>query len=642
MRGGNTQDAYAQQLATLNRDLTRLQQEAGLSEARADIDQIDARVVNMPNQLEDLRDRGYLYDAGLESACNAIIDHWEGLRQQVDNTLAQQAQQLQMSIAPLETQLMQVRNSHYGSANLSQLQAQVNSLRQEARAIERRISSNYADINSNTAKFHSQLNMIDKVLDTFAEASFQLGDNESPIRAASATLNPDSKQDVTGILYLTDDRLIFERKETEVTKKILFIPTEKKLVQELLWQFGQKDLENAAARKTGIFGSGQILELNPKTGKSVEIALARQSAEEWTRLLTDFIFDRLDEHMTDGSGLNYSDLTGPITRASLVGLQSEVDALQKRATLGFVKSTVEDLETEVGQLSRKLGDCRAKGYPFEKDLETEVDTITSQWGSMRAAIQTEADRQSERLVGQMTGIENSLATIMSYANNPESARPMVQELRSQMATAQAQVNAAEDAIEQIYDDFEVEVETVDAHLDWVAWTLAAVTTASFRLSPVEGPVGATDATMVLNEKDARPGVLYLTDKRLIFEEHKEQNKIKVLDVLLNVIEDVEGEGEQGVGFDEEHLTISFGADAPVRSALFLLAGPEVEDWLQMLGRARGGDYHNDRATALDKDELQRLMEAPVECPACGSSLNQQLIKGQREIQCEYCFTITRF
>ncbi len=643
-RHGNqgAQDQYAQQLAQLNRDLSVLQEEASFSDTRTEIDQIDARVVNMPNLLEDLRDRGYLFNAGLEADCNAIIDHWEGLRYQIDNTVAQQAQQLQMSITPLETQLSQVRNSSYGSANLSQIQARVNALRNEARSMERRISSNYADISNASAKFHSQLNMIDTILDTFEEASFELLEDESPIRAASATLNPDSRNEIEGILYLTDDRLIFERKETQVVKKILFIPTEKELVQEAIWQFEPKELEKATARKKGIFGGNQILEIVQKNGKAIEITLGRQSSEDWMRLITDFIFGRIDEHMTDGNTLNYSDLTGPITKATLVGLQAEVDQLQKQATLGFVKSTVEDLETEVGQLTRKLADNRAKGYAFEKDIEAEIATLTGQWASMREAIQTEANRQSERLVSQMQAVESSLANIMSYASNPESARPMVQELRSQMATAQAQVNAAEDAIEQIYDDFEVEVEAVDAHMDWVAWTLGALATASFRLSPVEGAVAAAKAEMVINADDRRNGIIYLTDKRVVFEEHKDRNKIKILDVLLNHLEDVDGQGEQGESFAEEHLTLTFGASASVRKALFILDGPDVEDWLQMLGRARGGDYHNDRAVEIDKDELSRLLEAPVECPACGSSFNQQLIKGQHEIQCEYCFTITRF
>jgi hypothetical protein len=45
-----------------------------------------------------------------------------------------------------------------------------------------------------------------------------------------------SPDDPKGILYLTDQRLIFEQKQEIATKKFLFITTEKQKVQKLVFE----------------------------------------------------------------------------------------------------------------------------------------------------------------------------------------------------------------------------------------------------------------------------------------------------------------------------------------------------------------------------------------------------------------------
>jgi hypothetical protein len=61
----------------------------------------------------------------------------------------------------------------------------------------------------------------------------------------------------------------------------------------------------------------------------------------------------------------------------------------------------------------------------------------------------------------------------------------------------------------------------------------------------------------------------------------------------------------------------------------------------MIGRARSGGYIDDRAVELDESELERVRNAPEQCPNCGAAITSPVLRGQNEIICEYCGVATR-
>jgi hypothetical protein len=78
---------------------------------------------------------------------------------------------------------------------------------------------------------------------------------------------------------VTDERVLFEQKEEIVTKKKLFIPTEKQKIQELKWEVALGQLESAKAIERGgrILGIGkkELLELKFAEGAKIGNALLR-------------------------------------------------------------------------------------------------------------------------------------------------------------------------------------------------------------------------------------------------------------------------------------------------------------------------------------------------------------------------------
>jgi hypothetical protein len=91
----------------------------------------------------------------------------------------------------------------------------------------------------------------------------------------------------------------------------------------------------------------------------------------------------------------------------------------------------------------------------------------------------------------------------------------------------------------------------------------------------------------------------------------------------------------------EYLVITFGANAPMPNARFLLSLPVTEEWLKMIGQARSGGYEADRAVAIKEEELERIRNAPSQCSNCGAAFTAPILRGQKEITCEFCGVATR-
>jgi hypothetical protein len=92
---------------------------------------------------------------------------------------------------------------------------------------------------------------------------------------------------------------------------------------------------------------------------------------------------------------------------------------------------------------------------------------------------------------------------------------------------------------------------------------------------------------------------------------------------------------------KEYLVFGLSASGSYPSVRFGLSMPVAAAWLKMVGRARSGEYVKDRAVEIDPAELERIRNAPKQCPNCGAGLTAPILRGQTDITCEYCGQINR-
>jgi predicted nucleic acid-binding Zn-ribbon protein len=631
-------------LNTLQSTLTDLQNRSDFNDITSDLANLDSTINHILNLLESAREKGYVYQSDMEDIAYAAVDRWQSVRNQVEDAVFQQTRLAQSSLDDLNPHIRRLnanlRNPASASSALKAVQNQANQILWDLQQAENTIENHYDDIEGDVRALNSRLTTVHWALDQLKEADFGLEDDEELVMAVSNRWDKEGKDDPEGVLFLTNQRLIFERKEKIATKKILFVTTSSELVQEVVFSQKLENITNIKAQSKGVFGHQDFMEIEFDGGLgTISLHINGQDSNNWVNLIQRVKSGEIENERTSGSGISLTDLAGPLTNGDLLSIQNEVNELQDEMMLQDVQDDLAELETEVGALARDLVDLRARGYAVEKSLEADIQILVAQWDQVKSRVESTIEYQIKTLSEQMMSIQENLTNLMGMSTNLSAARPHFIRLKSAIASAEAQAEAAEDTVLDLYDEFADEVESLSAHFDWVDWMLDALSTASFQLLATESGVAATEAIWERPSLEPENGILYLTDQRLLWEDRIGEFELKI-DMPIQQVTDVIEISDDDAEFDVISATFD-SPSAPVPTAKFQLALPVAEEWLQMIGRARSGGYIEDRAVELDKSELERVRNAPGQCPNCGAAITSPVLRGQNEIICEYCGVATR-
>lgn len=640
----NTASAHpdiAYEVGSIQTSLDDLQDRAGLSEVQADIANLDANLRHALSLLESARDKGYKYQNDLEDIAFDTMSRWQEIRNRVEDSIHEQAGLMRTNLLPVDTSVQRLNATLADvSATTAVLGDVQNEIRQAMDTVydaERTIEGAYSDIESKASQLTTRLTRIHWALTQRDEASFAFDSDEDLYMAVTARWDQEGKEDPEGILFLPNQRLIFERKEKVSTKKILFITTSSELIQEPMVVKPLAEVKNVKAQGKGLFGHQDFLEVE-FSDKTIPFHLSGQDSEDWARMVRDAKSGKIEGERATGSGLSFADLTGEITEADIVEVQNEVNELQDEMMLKDTQDELAELENEVNSLSRELADLRARGYVIEKSLEVDVEVLTVQWEKMKQRAYAAIGYQIKILGEQMSSIQGSVAALAGMTGSPEVARPLYMGLKSEIASAEAHSEAAEATVLDQYDEYADEIETLDSHMEWVDWMLDALSTASFQLMATESGVAAVEAEWQRPGTHPENGILFLSDQRLLWEDRVGDFEVK-LEVPISQVENAKEVVDEESG--EESLMLTLGSSAPLPKARFSLDQPVAEEWLQMIGRARSGGYASDRAVEIDPAELERIRSAPEQCPNCGAAFTSPILRGQTEIVCEFCGVATR-
>jgi hypothetical protein len=630
---------------SLQSSLSDLQGRSSFSRISAAISSLDTDLDRAGQLLESARSKGYRFQSDLEKVAYDAFSRWQVVRQQVLDAVDQQSRSFQNRLLAVDLNVQRL-NGVLGNPNsaaplVRSTQSQVNSILNDLSIAESNLDRSYSSIEEQVIGLNNRLRNIHWTIDQLAEAKFQLVNDEELVLAVANRWDQEGKDDPEGVLYLTDRRLIFERKEKVATKKILFITTASELVQEVLVDQPLNALAGIKAENKGLFGHQDFLQvefLDRKLG-SVAFHIDGQNSKDWVSLIERAKTGQITaERVNASSGLSVQDLTRPLTTADILAIQNEVNELQDEMMLKRARQELSVVENAIRSAERKLADLRARGYEIEKDLEADVVVLAAQWDRVKTNSEMTLEHQSGQLGTQMQSIHNMLADVVGMSANLATVRPRYMQLKSAIASAEAQADAAEATVIAQYDAYSDEVEALDAHLEWISWLLDALATASFNLRATESGVAATEAVFQHPNWEPENGILFLTDQRLLWEDRVDTYELKINAPIQEVLEvKKQVDGQTGI----ESLVFQFGPSGPVPQARFELALPVCDDWLKMVGRARTGGYTHDRAVEISSDELNRIRNAPQQCSNCGAAFTAPILRGQTEIQCEYCGVVTR-
>ena len=281
-------------IRSLQSSLSELQNSVRLTEIRDSVEDLQTSVGGMLQRIKSLRERGYAFEKDLEDKATNFADEWRKIEPNLKAQMDKEARALGNSLRPLDREITQLAAQSGAPAALrpvaSKLKPRVEAMESRVEAAERSIRGEYDQFSADVQKVKSHLSKLEHMLKNFDEASFELLATEGAIMSVKAVWAKDGKErkdDPEGVLYLTDQRLLFEQKEKVATKKILFVATEKKLVQELLWETPVALIEETEARSEGFMNKDDLIDVQLGSGApfdSVHLHIW-QSSDEWKTLL---------------------------------------------------------------------------------------------------------------------------------------------------------------------------------------------------------------------------------------------------------------------------------------------------------------------------------------------------------------------
>jgi chromosome segregation ATPase len=274
--------ASAQDISSQIRDLqsrvSDLQGKVRLTALRDAVEDLQSTVNGMAQRIAGLRTTGYVFEKDLEGQAKAFVEAWAMLYPNVQMQINTQATNLQNTLRPIELQMPQLAaaaaNPGVAQGLLRTLQSAADGVESNADAAERSIQGMYDQFQNQVSTLARHLDDVEYLLKQLAEATFQLMPTEAGIAAVKAVwckTGKEQKDDPEGVLYLTDQRLIFEQKEEVATKKVLFIATEKQKVQNLQLETPVALAEKVDTSKQGLLKNEDHIEIHFGSGAPFEL-----------------------------------------------------------------------------------------------------------------------------------------------------------------------------------------------------------------------------------------------------------------------------------------------------------------------------------------------------------------------------------
>jgi len=243
----------------LQSQLGSLQESLLLTSVHNKMADIETALSLLPTEIEELRTRGYVFRSFLERKVGVMAEQWEEMHDRVSREVTRRMRELEREADEAESALRQAMSGR--ASQVARAESAINALERKARAAQSAVEAMYKTLQQNVNQTRSQVEQIRFLLDQVDEASFQLYPAEDPVAACRAQYMETKKEGPEGVLYLTDERLIFEQKEKIATKKVLFITTEKETAQQLIFEVPSGQIEEIKTSQKGFLGHKEMLEL---------------------------------------------------------------------------------------------------------------------------------------------------------------------------------------------------------------------------------------------------------------------------------------------------------------------------------------------------------------------------------------------
>jgi archaellum component FlaC len=242
-----------------------------LTNITREVSDLENRIKTLPADIQKVRTRGYAFRSYLEHKADVLQQHWQDIQKRVHKTIADETDALRDDADRIERRIRRL-SAEPDEAAASTLPPMLDNLEKKLEAVENQIRNLYQTLRNDVQSTFNQLYEINWCLDQKDEASFSFLAGEALFLAARAewVATGKDKQDPDGILFLTDQRLVFEQKETTGKKLGLFGG---KKEQEVEWEIPLHAITSIRAENQGLFGGKDMLYLETTAGNHRQLVI---------------------------------------------------------------------------------------------------------------------------------------------------------------------------------------------------------------------------------------------------------------------------------------------------------------------------------------------------------------------------------
>ena len=246
-------------LADLQNRANDVQRRVSFSDVANTTAQIDDQLSSLSTRHKEVRQRGYVFAAEIDSGAEQLTNEWESRHRQIDDQLQQAQGRLKDEFEQLARLVQQAAMAPSMPA-LQKVERAIVDVEGKVASAESDLTALYTPTQQGLSPLTGQLGRIEQCLGHKDEAGFDFDNNENIFQTAQAEWveTGSGKEDPDGILFLTDQRLIFEQKEKVGKKLGMFGGKE---VQEVEWAIPLSQIAAVSAEDKGLLGGKDLIHL---------------------------------------------------------------------------------------------------------------------------------------------------------------------------------------------------------------------------------------------------------------------------------------------------------------------------------------------------------------------------------------------
>jgi hypothetical protein len=352
----------------------------------------------------------------------------------------------------------------------------------------------------------------------------------------------------------------------------------------------------------------------------------------------------------EAKGSELSEEAAAAVTAAVTTVRQRYTDLIKRVKMTDLVSETSRLGNTIEQLPESIEAVREKGYKYHAYLEGKIEVLAKQWDDV-------SDKIEDWLGKEVSELEDDLARAEAYVTKlgigdkvTSTTQMVADKLGAMLDTLEVQVKASEEKVRALYTEVSTESNKTQYVLTQIGRYLGWLDEAGFQLDAGEGLYMAAEAEWD-DGKDKPEGFLFVTDRRLIFEQNEKTGKTfgmfggkqtqQVLwEVPVESITHVTPE-DKGMFGGKDMMHMKMGSGAPFAElTLEIKGGIDSKYWAQQIKRVVKGTIKAESAVEQDPELIERLRNAPTDCPNCGGIL-PKLAAGANEMTCKYCGAVVR-